>query len=477
MKNESPRNDSGTPQVPSEFPKRQAPLAFVEKIGCLGIGCCCLDLSTFEIRELNSAFADLVGSSENELVGTPLIRLLSDDDQSGLVQDLSSLVKGGHCEVSRTLFVQVEGKPQRWIKATFALWDQDNENIPEECIVTTAIDITGSIKAERERDQLAQRMELSEEQSQAGCWELVRGEEIGWWSKQLYRLYDLDPNGPPPSIDQFIDLIHPDDREQVLTAHGNDLQINKSIDVEFRRNPEIGELRWLHSRVTAIERGGETIWFGTTRDVTEQHKMKAELIRSEKLYREIVESASEGICMVDANGCIAKINDVAAEMFGYTPDELIGKSIFELVGEGLEDDLRENFKLRSEGVGDTVEYRIKHSAGREVWLLVSSQPCYDEHGEFSGTRNVVLNITNRKLAEQLARKAAIARTKLEMLSTRERDVFKHVVSGQMNKVIAKRLEISEKTVERHRSNVMKKLGVKSVAELVRIAMDAESIEH
>ncbi|MCM2369759.1 LuxR C-terminal-related transcriptional regulator [Rhodopirellula sp. ICT_H3.1] len=64
-----------------------------------------------------------------------------------------------------------------------------------------------------------------------------------------------------------------------------------------------------------------------------------------------------------------------------------------------------------------------------------------------------------------------------MLSTRERDVFKHVVSGQMNKVIAKRLEISEKTVERHRSNVMKKLGVKSVAELVRIAMDAESIEH
>ena len=88
---------------------------------------------------------------------------------------------------------------------------------------------------------------------------------------------------------------------------------------------------------------------------------------------------------------------------------------------------------------------------------------------------MVLDITHRKIAEELARKADVAQAKLAMLSERERDVFALVVEGLMNKVVARRLDVSEKTVERHRSNLMKKLGVRGVAELVRIAMDAESI--
>jgi FixJ family two-component response regulator len=48
------------------------------------------------------------------------------------------------------------------------------------------------------------------------------------------------------------------------------------------------------------------------------------------------------------------------------------------------------------------------------------------------------------------------------------------VDGNANKVIARHLDISEKTVEKHRASVMKKLQVRSVAELVRLAMLAEA---
>lgn len=69
------------------------------------------------------------------------------------------------------------------------------------------------------------------------------------------------------------------------------------------------------------------------------------------------------------------------------------------------------------------------------------------------------------------RTALLAR--VEMLSDREKQVFKCVAEGNANKVIAYNLEISERTVEVHRSRVMKKLGVRTLAELVRMHLEVE----
>jgi FixJ family two-component response regulator len=61
------------------------------------------------------------------------------------------------------------------------------------------------------------------------------------------------------------------------------------------------------------------------------------------------------------------------------------------------------------------------------------------------------------------------RTCYELLTPREQEVMAHVVSGLMNKQIAGKLGISDITVKVHRASVMRKMGAKSVAELVRFA--------
>ncbi len=63
--------------------------------------------------------------------------------------------------------------------------------------------------------------------------------------------------------------------------------------------------------------------------------------------------------------------------------------------------------------------------------------------------------------------------RIESLSPRERDVLARVVEGDANKIIARRLDLSIKTVEKHRSSLMKKLQVRSLPELVKLAMLAE----
>ena len=67
-----------------------------------------------------------------------------------------------------------------------------------------------------------------------------------------------------------------------------------------------------------------------------------------------------------------------------------------------------------------------------------------------------------------------AKIRLDSLTKREKEVMQLVVAGMLNKDIAKILEISIKTVEVHRANVMDKMSVKSVADLVRMSLDIEN---
>jgi FixJ family two-component response regulator len=81
--------------------------------------------------------------------------------------------------------------------------------------------------------------------------------------------------------------------------------------------------------------------------------------------------------------------------------------------------------------------------------------------------------------ESALAKAALGRTerhnlcalreRLESLSSREREVFERVTSGQPNKQIANELDTAERTVKAHRAHVMEKMKAASLAELVQIA--------
>lgn len=74
-----------------------------------------------------------------------------------------------------------------------------------------------------------------------------------------------------------------------------------------------------------------------------------------------------------------------------------------------------------------------------------------------------------QIAARQQRDKAIA-SRLDQLTQREREVMQLVVAGKLNKQIADELDISMKTVEAHRARVMEKMGVRTLAELVKIVM-------
>jgi len=66
-----------------------------------------------------------------------------------------------------------------------------------------------------------------------------------------------------------------------------------------------------------------------------------------------------------------------------------------------------------------------------------------------------------------------AQQRIESLTEREREVFLLVAEGLANKVVASQLGISERTVEVHRAQVMKKLEARTLAQLIRIHLQSE----
>jgi FixJ family two-component response regulator len=94
----------------------------------------------------------------------------------------------------------------------------------------------------------------------------------------------------------------------------------------------------------------------------------------------------------------------------------------------------------------------------------------------------LLDRINEALAFDASKRKNIAERqqlvdKVAALSKREHEVFHRVANGEMNKVIAQDLGISARTVEVHRSQVMKKLGVRTLAQLVRIKIEAELMQQ
>jgi two-component system response regulator FixJ len=78
------------------------------------------------------------------------------------------------------------------------------------------------------------------------------------------------------------------------------------------------------------------------------------------------------------------------------------------------------------------------------------------------------NLKDQKRREKIKN----SQLKLASLTKRETQILEAVVSGKANKVIAIEINLSQRTVEIHRAHVMEKMGVKSLAELVKVVIDA-----
>ncbi|MDR3581415.1 MAG: PAS domain S-box protein [Oryzomonas sp.] len=131
-------------------------------------------------------------------------------------------------------------------------------------------------------------------------------------------------------------------------------------------------------------------------------KMQKKLQEKEELHRNLIESSHDWIWEINANGIYTYTSPLVQELLGYTPEDILGKTSFELMPEAEASRLRETFKDISSKRAPFhgLEKIIRHKDGRLIVLETSGVPFYDGKGVYLGYRGMDQDISERKLAEE-----------------------------------------------------------------------------
>lgn len=199
-----------------------------------------------------------------------------------------------------------------------------------------------------------------------------------------------------------------------------------------------------------------------------------QLRESEHRYRTVVEDQLEFIIRWRADGVRTFVNESYGRYYGATRDELVGESWMSAI---ISEDRRTLKEKLAEVTVDSpvvvLEHREEMPDGRIVWQHWSHRALFNPAGALVEFQSVGCDITERRRREEHERERVMANVQMRSLTDRERDVMRLVVAGDANKIIARRLDLSIKTIEKHRSSLMKKLRVRSVPELVKLALLAD----
>ncbi len=140
-----------------------------------------------------------------------------------------------------------------------------------------------------------------------------------------------------------------------------------------------------------------------TRDITEHKKAEEALAESEQKYRTIVETAAEGIAIATPEGKHTFANSKLTQMFGYSIDEALRKSSFDLMFENDKNHRNRVLQARKELENNKIsfgELKFRRKDGSVLWTAYNASPMFDSHGKHIANIAMFSDITERKKAEE-----------------------------------------------------------------------------
>ncbi len=270
------------------------------------------------------------------------------------------------------------------------------------CWIGINLDIDESKQAEF---YLAEGQRLA----RTGSW-AFSSQGFDYWSPELFRMHGLDPGGEPPSIPEYLALMHPDDRQAVAREIQGILERSAGFDFTKRIVRPDGTIRHVRCVGIPATTGCSFPGFiGTGIDVTDQEQLTSALRAREDELRQVLDLAPQLVTVYGLKRARLYANRVALAYFGMSLDEWLeqpqGSDVHPEDLQRLKDAMDQAFLGTA---SFEVETRLRKGDGSYRWFLARGQPLRDDRGDVSRWYLASTDIDDRKKSEERLRQENVA---------------------------------------------------------------------
>ncbi len=351
-------------------------------------------LSDGEIIYANKPLAELVGYKISELIGQHALDFYANPgDRERLLEKLKVEGQALHQEI------QVRKSDGEVIWMIFSLTTGMVGS--EKVVIGGLYDINERRRAEEALRESEERFrQLTENISEAFWIYDIKTERVIYISPAFEDITGLKREEVLENFEKGIEIIHPDDRDRILSV------LNKravgEFDEEYRIIKPGNNVRWVRERAFPIFNDAGELYriCGVSEDFTYRKAAEENL----RLYRKIFMNSNDTIAILDKDARILEVNPAAQTLFGYSPDEIVGKSTELFIGkEVFAETLQQlpdkgNYSFRKEIVAQT-------KSGKQIIVELSAFPILNDEDDVIYRVGFSRDITQRKQAEEALRTA------------------------------------------------------------------------
>jgi PAS domain S-box-containing protein len=251
------------------------------------------------------------------------------------------------------------------------------------------------------------RLREAQELAHVGNWQWDVLTNRLWWSDELYRIFGVTPGARELTYAEFLERIHPDDRQGVDGAGRVAVEEKRPYEVEYRVIRPDGEVRVVHGhgRVVLDERRRVVSVVGAAQDITARKVAEEVVFASEQRLRTIIDAQPACVKLVSGDGMLLDMNRAGLEMLGADAlAQVQGRPVIQLLNSEDRDRFLEAHRAAREGSPTRIEVGIVALDGSR--RRVDSHMVPFDILEGARTQRVVLGVSSdvtewRQLEDQL----------------------------------------------------------------------------
>jgi PAS domain S-box-containing protein len=270
-----------------------------------------------------------------------------------------------------------------------------------------AADLIERLRIEKNLRESEERLRLATEFGKVGVWDWdIRGNHMSW-TDSLYAICGVRPEGFVATVEHFMRLIHPEDRQHVVNQIEHALQDDLPSELEFRAVRPNGDVIWLLTNARVLRESGRAVrMLGATVDITERKRVEEALQESEQRFRDMADHASVMVWVTEADGRCSFMSKSWYDFTGQTPETGLGMGWSSAAHPDDRSYAYETFVAANRKQEPfRAEYRLRRNDGEYRWVLDAAIPRFSKDGTFLGHIGSVIDITERKGIEDALKEA------------------------------------------------------------------------